>query len=67
MLDQFKLYQHSHPNLSHCWIAYLELKKRHCDEIIIQQCVSVLEQLANGCADWSQQDILSVLLYKRSV
>jgi len=67
LIEQFKMYRASHPNLSQCWIAYLELKKRHYDEIVMHQCGIVLELLKNNCADWTPADIVSVLFFKRSV
>lgn len=67
LIQQFNLYRESHPNLSQCWIAYLELKKRHYDEIIEQQCRLVLDSLAQGYADLKKEDIVRLLLYKRSV
>ena len=80
IIEKFNLYRESHPNLSQCWIAYLGLKKRHygatatsdgeahyADEKTLAQCDSVLESLKNGCADWNQKDIISILLYKQSL
>jgi hypothetical protein len=67
LIEQFNLYRNSHPNLSQCWIAYLELKKRHYDELIAQQCRAVLELLALGYLDLKEEDIVRLLLYKRSV
>lgn len=67
IIEQFKLYRVTHPNLSRCWLAYLELKKRHCDEKAIAHGNRVLEMIRHGCADWRDNDILRVLLYKRSV
>ncbi len=67
LIDQFKVYRHLYPNLAECWIAYLELKKRHYDKHLLEQCASVLECMANGCKDWERDDILRVLLYKQTV
>ena len=79
IIDQFKLYRISHPNLSHCWITYLGLKKRHYDdktqhdskahydEETTHQCNAILESFKNGCPDWNQKDIISILLYKQSL
>jgi hypothetical protein len=67
MIDQFKLYRESHPNLSQCWITYLGLKKRHYDEETTHQCNAILESFKNGCPDWNQKDIISILLYKQSL
>jgi hypothetical protein len=67
LIETFKLYRSSHPNLTSCWLAYLELKKRHYDEQMVQQCETVLARIANGCADFTNEDIVRLLLYKRSV
>ena len=67
MIDQFKMYRTTHPNIAHCWLAYLELKKRHYDENLSQQCIRVLDLLANGYADLQHDDIVRLLLYKRSI
>jgi hypothetical protein len=80
IIENFNMYRESHPNLSQCWIAYLGLKKRHygasatsdgeanyADERTLAQCGFVLESLKNGCADWNQKDIISILLYKQSL
>jgi len=66
LIQQFKLYRASHPNLSHCWIAYLELKKRHYDGFIEQQCRAVLELLEQGYPDLKEEDIVRILMYKQS-
>jgi hypothetical protein len=67
LIETFKLYRHSHPNLSQCWIAYLGLKKRHYDDFVIKQTREVLELLEKGYLDFTQSDIVRLLLYKRSV
>ncbi len=67
LIQQFKLYRASHPNLSHCWIAYLELKKRHYDGFIEQQCRTVLGLLEQGYADLKEEDIVRLLVYKQSL
>jgi len=71
LIEHFKLYRHSHPNLSQCWIAYLGLKKRHCGEFSLdavdRQCREILNQCENGCKDLDTNDIMRLLLYKRSV
>lgn len=71
IIDQFKMYRFSHPNLSQCWIAYLELKKRHYDaghhdENLSNHCFQVLDLLANGSADLPHDDIVRLLLYYNS-
>ena len=67
LIEQFKKYRTTHPNLSNCWIAYLELKKRHYDANLLCQCQTVLDLFENGCADLKQTDIAAILLYKQSV
>ena len=67
LIQQFNLYRESHPNLSQCWIAYLELKKRHYDEFIEQQCRDVLDSLERGYADLKKEDIVRLLVYKQSL
>jgi hypothetical protein len=39
----------------------------YADERTLAQCGFVLESLKNGCADWNQKDIISILLYKQSL
>lgn len=72
IIDQFKMYRFSHPNLSKCWLAYLELKKRHYDEghydeNLSNHCLQVLDLLANGYADLPNDDIVRLLLYYNSI
>jgi hypothetical protein len=67
MKARFNLYSSTHPNLSHCWMAYLELKKRHYDTILAEHCSAVLEQLEQGCDDFEENDIVRLLLYKRTI
>ena len=42
-------------------------ESNYADERTLAQCDSVLESLKNGCADWNQKDIISILLYKQSL
>jgi len=67
LIDQFKAYYTTHPNLTQCWLTYLELKKRHYGENVMKQCEVVLTRLAAGCPDLTEEDIVRILLYKRSV
>jgi hypothetical protein len=70
IIAQFKLYQHSHPNLTRCWLHYLELKKRHYDANSLgttslgEQCAPVLNSLAAGFADLTHADIIRLIVYK---
>lgn len=69
-IEEFKMYSISHPNLSRCWIDYLELKKRHYDaraNEILMQSRTVLDWCEKGCSDLEENDIIRLLLYKRSV
>ena len=67
IIEQFKKYSISHPNLSDCWISYLEPKKRHYDETIEKQCNYVLSMLENGYNDLNKKYILTLLIYKQSL
>jgi len=67
IIEEFKQYTSSHPNLSHCWLKYIGLKKRHYDDNLIKECRYVLNMLDGGFSDFAQEDILRILLYKRSV
>ena len=62
-IQQFQLYRESHPNLANCWLAYLELKKRHYDSSLLDQCDNVLSALANGFADLLQRDIIILFFF----
>lgn len=66
-ISQLKSYQHTHPNLVGCWVAYLELKKRHyADDAhsIKTQCDYVLERLLAGHGDFEQKDLFTLIIYK---
>jgi hypothetical protein len=63
LIEKFNLYRSSHPNLSECWIAYLELKKKHYDADLLQKCSSVLAKFEEGCSDIKRADIIRVLFY----
>ena len=67
ILERFRHYRNSHPNLSHCWLAYLELKKRHCSEMDLSQGTSVLNCIENGYPDLNRNDMIRLLLYKHSI
>ena len=67
IIEQFNQYSISHPNLSHCWLKYIALKKRHYDDNLIKECTYVLNMLDGGSSDFTQEDIFRILLYKRSV
>ncbi len=66
-IDRFKSYRDSHPNLSQCWLAYLELKKRHYGGNLAIQSAAVLHKLENGHADLKTKDIVSLLLFTQSI
>ena len=67
IIERFKTYRTSHPNLSHCWLAYLELKKRHYSEIDLSQCARILANIENGYPDLNRDDMIRLLLYKHSI
>jgi hypothetical protein len=67
LIEQFNMYRYSHPNLSQCWVAYLGLKKRHCDAHLQGHCNKILELLAAGQADLKEPDLIRLLLYKHSL
>ena len=67
ILDNFNNYRISHPNLSHCWLSYLELKKRNYSEIDLSQCKKVLTMIENGCTDLNRNDMVRLLLYTHSI
>ena len=69
LIDQFKMYRYSHPNIANCWLAYLELKKRHYEENqnLAQQGLRVLDLLANGYADLPHDVIVRLLVYHNSI
>jgi hypothetical protein len=66
IVNKFKDYQTSHPNLSNCWLAYLELKKEHYGPGLAAQCRTVLAAIENGYADLSQRAILLLMLYQQT-
>lgn len=64
-INMFKQYTITHPNLSHIWIDYLELKKRHYEEIDKEQCRRAIERLGKGdFEDLKSEDIIRLLIYK---
>ena len=74
IVEQFKSYSVSHPNLTNFWISYLGLKKRHCDneppdlsESELDHCYYVLEKLSAGFGDINNDDLIRLMLYKFSL
>jgi hypothetical protein len=75
IIDNFKLCSNTHPNLSHCWISYLELKKRHYNSNtqtpelvnIIEQSKIVLNKIKSGHCDLKKEDIKRLILYSMSI
>ena len=65
-IDQLQLYSSTHPNLIGCWVAYLELKKRHhaIGDSDLQQCESVIVKITLGQDDLEIDDLTRLLLYK---
>ena len=67
MIELFKLFQFSHPNISLMWISHLELKKRHYTKNDEEQCIRVLCELAFGREDFKVADIARLILYEISI
>ena len=67
IIERFKTYSISHPNLSHCWVAYLELKKRHYADFDLSEGERVLACIENGCTDLKRNDMVRLFLYKQSI
>jgi hypothetical protein len=67
ILDKFKYYRNSHPNLTNSWVAYLELKKKHYSEMDLSHGRSVLACIENGYPDLNRNDMIRVLLYSHSI
>lgn len=67
MIELFKLFQFSHPNISLMWITHLELKKRHYIKNDEDQCIKVLCELAAGRRDLNVADIARLIVYEMSV
>ena len=66
IIQKFKSYRKTHPHLANLWIAYLGLKKKHCDELI-NQAHNVFGSFENGQADIKKKDIVSLLLYSMMI
>ena len=66
IIQKFKSYRKTHPHLANLWIAYLGLKKRHCNELI-HQAQKVFSAFDNGQADIKKKDIISLLLYSMMI
>jgi hypothetical protein len=67
IIERFKTYRMSHPNLSQCWLSYLELKKRHYDDFDLSEGERVLSFIENGCTDLNRNDMIRLFLYKHSI
>jgi hypothetical protein len=67
IIDLFKLFCNTHPNIAHTWIAYLGLKKRHYAKDDIEQAMSVLNNLYLGLKDIKRDDLMRLLLYSASM
>lgn len=66
IIRKFKSYRKTHPHLSNLWIAYLGLKKKHCEELI-QQAHKVFAAFEKGQNDIKKKDIVSLLLYSMMI
>ena len=67
IINKFKCFRTTHPNLTYCWITFLELKKRHCGEINTEHCLLVLDKLHKGFPDLTREDCIRILLYMISI
>ena len=50
IIQKFKSYRKTHPHLANLWIAYLGLKKKHCNELV-QQAHTVFAAFEKGQND----------------
>jgi predicted secreted Zn-dependent protease len=66
IIKKFKSYRKTHPHLANLWIAYLGLKKKHCEELV-QQAQKVFAAFEKGQADIKKKDIVSILLYSMMI
>jgi len=66
IIQKFKSYRKTHPHLANLWIAYLGLKKKHCNELV-KQAHTVFTAFENGQNDINTKDIVSLLLYNSSM
>ena len=67
IIHKLKSYRKTHRNLANLWLAYLGLKKGHCDKNELKQVENVLCAFENGQQDIKKKDIMSLLLYKRAM
>ena len=75
LIDHFNLYKQSHPNLVNCWTTYLELKKKNYETMAASDPVQngdneyniILNYLKRGEKDYTNDDILRVLIYKTTL
>ncbi len=68
--EQFMKHATTQPNLVKCWLNYLsvapELKKRHYDiHKLKTQCNTVLHQLELGYKDFTDQDLIHLIIFKK--
>jgi len=66
IIQKFKTYRKTHPHLANLWIAYLGLKKKHCEELV-QQAQKVFAAFEKGQNDIKKKDIVSLLLYSMMI
>lgn len=74
LIDHFNLYKKSHPNLVNCWTTYLELKKKNygnitypIGELFDNEYKFILNYLKCGEKDYTNEDIMRVLIFKTSL
>jgi hypothetical protein len=73
LIEQFNLYKTSHPNLVHCWVTYLALKKRNygynenSESNENSDYNVIFNYLKSGEKDYSFNDIMRILIFKMSL
>ena len=67
ILNKFHRYRISHPNLADCWLAYLELKKRHYSVLDLSHAEEVLTWIEKGYPDLNKNDMVRLFIYKHSI
>ena len=69
IVERFNSYRISRPNLANCWLAYLELKKKHYEAHtgLLEQAHHVLDAFDSGHGDIAQDDITLMIIYYHAV
>jgi hypothetical protein len=68
IINSFTLHRESHPNLSSCWLSYINYKKNNFDinHKLIEHCNHVLQCIDNGVIDYSMRDIINIFIFKNT-